>query len=72
MIRVYLIELILAGALLWAFGWGIMKLFFLFKREADIDHQIDRRVRRDADDALDDLDHAVARTERRKRKTPTK
>ncbi len=61
MLRAYLIELALVCLAIWLLGWGAIKLFYIWRREASLDHQESRRVKRDAEDALDDLDHAVQR-----------
>ena len=60
MIRAYIIEFLLLGGLVWLFCWGVVKLWFLIKREASIDNQINRQIKREADEALDDLERAEA------------
>lgn len=66
MIRAYLIELILLLLVLWAVGFGLVKLWFLIKGESEADRIDARRTKRDAGDALDDLDHAISRVRKKK------
>lgn len=65
MIRAYLIEAILLGAVVWLIGWGLVRLYFVWCAEASDHHQNSRRVKRDAEDALDDLKHEAERATKR-------
>ena len=65
MLRAYFIEAILMGALVWLFALGCVKLFYLIKRESSIDNQINRQLKREAEEALDDLERATEAHERK-------
>lgn len=68
MIRGYLIELILLLGLGWLIVWGLVKLYFIARRETDADHQETRTLKREAEDTLDDLERAVERASKRRHK----
>lgn len=48
-----------------ALGWGLVKLYFLAKEEADEDRQNFRAAKRGADEAIDDLEWSIERAERK-------
>lgn len=61
MIRAYLSELIVLILVVGVIGWGVVKFYFLINRESDVDYRERKRVQREADDAIDDLEHVVER-----------
>lgn len=69
MIRAVLLELALAGLVLWAVGWGVVKLWFIIKDESNSDRRAHRQIKREADEAHEDLERFVNRT---KQKDPKK
>jgi len=70
MIRAMLIELALLLIVLCAVAWGSVKLYYIARRELSADYRERQRVKREAEDAVDDLENAVNRaTKRRGRKS---
>lgn len=65
MLKAYIIEALLAIGLLGLIGCGLVKLYYFFKRETDFDHAENLRARRDAEDALHDLERAEERARQR-------
>ena len=65
MIRAYLIELILLLLVLWAVGFGLVKLYYLWKGETTEDRRIARQTKREADEAHEDLERFVARAKKK-------
>lgn len=59
------IVLVLLGGIALALGWGLVKLYFLAKEEADEDRQNFRAAKRGADEAIDDLEWSIERAERK-------
>ncbi|MET3710367.1 hypothetical protein ABIC65_001047 [Sphingomonas trueperi] len=64
--RGYFIEAILLLAMLWLIGWGLVKLYYLARREGSTDHNEYRRVKTEAEDALNDLERAVQRATKKR------
>lgn len=52
---------IVAMVAIFLIGWGAVKLYFIWKDEADEDRQADRAVTRELRDAHEDLEAALSR-----------
>lgn len=59
MIRAYFMEFLFAGALLWLFGWGLCRLGLWLRGQLSAERQVDLQIKREAEEALDDLERAT-------------
>jgi len=55
LIRIYFIEFLLAGALLLILGYAAFHLYLYVADKLNTERQIDKQIRRDAEEALADL-----------------
>ena len=59
MLRAYMLEVLLALLVLWVVCWGLVKLYFLVRSETDAETQASRQIKREAEEALDDLERVT-------------